>query len=371
MNPFDHDRISRRASIAAPFLQRSAYGLGGLALGTLAARAESPATAGATAGKWPGVIQARTSRSRRSGSFISAWPAGRRSSRRFDWKPELKGLDGQPFPESFTKGQQLAQLQNTVLKARGPFCRVQEVRPDRARRSPSCSRTSAGSPTTSASCARCMTEQINHDPGAGVHEHRLDHQRPAEHGLVAALRPGAETDNLPGFIVLMSRARHGGAQPVSARQWSSGFLPSKFQGIQFQTQGRRGALRRQSRRRLPEHAAAGRRGDQAAQRHARRGARSTRKSHTRIAQYELAFKMQTSVPELTDFQNEPQQMLDMYGVKQPGDGTFASNCLLARRLAERGVRFIQLYHRALGSPRRHRERHADRGARTSTRPAPR
>jgi uncharacterized protein (DUF1501 family) len=67
---------------------------------------------------------------------------------------------------------------------------------------------------------------------------------------------------------------------------------------------------------------------------------------TRIAQYEMAFKMQTSVPELTDFSKESRQMLEMYGVKQPGDGSFASNCLLARRLAERGVRFIQLYHRA-------------------------
>jgi hypothetical protein len=67
---------------------------------------------------------------------------------------------------------------------------------------------------------------------------------------------------------------------------------------------------------------------------------------TRIAQYELAFKMQSSVPELTDFENEPQAMLDLYGVKEPGDGSFASNCILARRLAERGVRMIQLYHRA-------------------------
>ncbi len=67
---------------------------------------------------------------------------------------------------------------------------------------------------------------------------------------------------------------------------------------------------------------------------------------TRIAQYEMAFKMQASVPELTDFKAEPQYVLDAYGVKEPGDGSFASNCLLARRLAERGVRFIQLYHRA-------------------------
>src|SRR6185437_730811 len=68
--------------------------------------------------------------------------------------------------------------------------------------------------------------------------------------------------------------------------------------------------------------------------------------HTRISQYELAFRMQSSVPELTDMSKEPQSTLDMYGVKHPGDGSFASNCLLARRLAERGVRFIQVYHRA-------------------------
>jgi uncharacterized protein (DUF1501 family) len=68
--------------------------------------------------------------------------------------------------------------------------------------------------------------------------------------------------------------------------------------------------------------------------------------HTRISQYELAFRMQTSVPELTDMSKEPQAVREMYGVKEPGDGSFASNCLLARRLAERGVRFIQLYHRA-------------------------
>src|SRR5262249_62204603 len=68
--------------------------------------------------------------------------------------------------------------------------------------------------------------------------------------------------------------------------------------------------------------------------------------HTRIAQYEMAFRMQTSVPELTDFGREPRETLELYGVKEAGDGSFASNCLLARRLAERGVRFIQLYHRA-------------------------
>ncbi|MEI6052531.1 MAG: DUF1501 domain-containing protein, partial [Opitutaceae bacterium] len=124
-----------------------------------------------------------------------------------------------------------------------------------------------------------------------------------------------------------------------------GVLPSRFQGIQFQARGDavhyvgnpEGVCQSTQRqvidevRRMNGLLAAGTYDPEIA---------------TRIAQYELAFKMQTSVPDLTDFKNEPQSMLDLYGVKEPGDGSYASNCLLARRLAERGVRMIQLYHRA-------------------------
>jgi hypothetical protein len=155
---------------------------------------------------------------------------------------------------------------------------------------------------------------------------------------------GAETDNLPGFIVLVSQGKSG-AQPVSARQWSAGFLPSKFQGIQFQSKGdavhyigNPAGVCQSTQRQVVEEV------------QRLNGILATERIdpeiQTRIAQYEMAFKMQSSVPELTDFANEPKEMLEMYGVKTPGDGTFASNCLLARRLAERGVRFIQLYHRA-------------------------
>jgi hypothetical protein len=156
---------------------------------------------------------------------------------------------------------------------------------------------------------------------------------------------GAETENLPGFIVLTSAGQGSGQQPVSARQWSAGFLPSKFQGVQLQTKG------------SPVHYVGNPEGVcQSTQRQVIEeinrlngilaGERVDPEIQTRISQYELAFRMQTSVPELTDFAKEPQSALDLYGVKQPGDGSFASNCLLARRLAERGVRFIQLYHRA-------------------------
>jgi hypothetical protein len=155
---------------------------------------------------------------------------------------------------------------------------------------------------------------------------------------------GAETENLPGFVVLTSAGKTG-LQPVSARQWSSGFLPSRFQGVQFQSKGDpvhyvgnpEGVCQSTQRQVVEE---INRLNGMLAEE------RLDPEIQTRISQYEMAFRMQTSVPELADFSKESKDMLEMYGVKHAGDGSFASNCLLARRLAERGVRFIQLYHRA-------------------------
>ncbi len=251
------------------------------------------------------------------------------------------------FPSRSPKGQQLAQLQNTELKARGPFVRV--------------SRSTARSgieisdlfPHIGRHRGRPLHHPLDADradqprPGARLHEHRLDHQGPAEHGLVAALRP-RRGDGGPARLRRADvRRASTGQQPISARQWSSGFLPSKFQGIQFQSQGRRRPLRRQSRRRLPEHAAAGGRGNQAAQRPAAPRSGSTRRSHTRIAQYEMAFKMQTSRAGADRLERGAAGTCSTCTASSSrATVSFASNCLLARRLAERGVRMIQLYHRA-------------------------
>jgi hypothetical protein len=153
---------------------------------------------------------------------------------------------------------------------------------------------------------------------------------------------GTETDNLPGFIVLTSEGG-GQSQPISSRQWHSGFLPSRFQGVQLHATG------------SPVHyvdnpAGVGRQQQQDIVQAVSR-INSIRNAElndpeiaSRITAYELAFRMQMSVPELTNMSDEPQWVIDKYGCT-PGDGSFASNCLLARRLAERGVRFIQLYHR--------------------------
>jgi len=188
------------------------------------------------------------------------------------------------------------------------------------------------------------TEQINHDPAHAFMNTGTSIKGRPSMGSWVLYGLGAETDDLPGFVVLTSHGK-AGLQPVSARQWSSGFLPSKFQGIQFQSQGDavhyvgnpEGVCQSTQRQVVEE---INRLNGILAEE------RIDPEIQTRISQYELAFKMQTSVPELTEFKKESPETLEMYGLKEPGDGSFASNCLLARRLAERGVRFIQLYHRA-------------------------
>ena len=153
---------------------------------------------------------------------------------------------------------------------------------------------------------------------------------------------GSETQDLPGFVVLTSVGGRN-PQPIASRQWSAGFLPSRHQGVEFNSAGD------------PVHYVSNPKGISSAQQSALVDAinKLDRKRNklvvnpeidTRIAAYEMAFRMQTSVPGLMDISKEPQRVLDLYGAK-PGDGSYASNCLLARRLAERGVRFIQLYHR--------------------------
>jgi hypothetical protein len=154
---------------------------------------------------------------------------------------------------------------------------------------------------------------------------------------------GSEADDLPGFVVLTSLGKGGQAQPIAARQWHSGFLPSRFQGVEFRSKG--DPVLYVSR---PSGVTAGRQRDvlDAVEALNRQEAQIVADPEiaTRIAQYEMAFRMQSSVPELMDLSGESKETLELYGAR-PGDGSFASNCLLARRLAERGVRFIQLYHR--------------------------
>jgi hypothetical protein len=154
---------------------------------------------------------------------------------------------------------------------------------------------------------------------------------------------GSDADDLPGFVVLTSAGKGGQMQPIASRQWGAGFLPSRFQGVHLRGQGdpvlylsRPGGVGPQEQRDVVDTVQALNRIHQAAV--------DDPEITTRISQYEMAFLMQSSVPELMDLSKEPASVLEAYGTKG-ADGSFAANCLLARRLAERGVRFIQLYHR--------------------------
>ena len=274
---------------------------------------------------------------------IFLYQAGRPSHlETFDPKPQLAALHGKPMPESFTKGQQLAQLQGRPLVCFGPqhgFKRFGQSGTELCELFPR-----IGSIVDDVCIIRSMwTEQINHDPA-----HTLMNT-----GSIIASRPsmgswvlyglGSDAEDLPGFVVLVSAGRGGQMQPIAVRQWSSGFLPSRFQGVKLNSIGDP-VLYIKS----PTGMSADIQGDsiQAINQlnKVEYDAVKDPEILTRIAQYEMAFKMQTSVPGLMDMSQEPRNILELYGAK-PGDGSFASNCLLARRLAERGVRFIQLYHR--------------------------
>jgi hypothetical protein len=325
------------------FLHQSSYGLGGIALALVQQRALAAGPGLAKPGHWNGALTAPHLPVKAKRVIFLCMAGGPSQFETFDWKPKLKELHDQPFPESFTKGQQLAQLQNTELKARGSFTSFQKHGQSGIEISDLFPHL-AGQADRLCVIRSMQTEQINHDTAhAFMNTGSIIKGRPSM-GSWLLYGLGAEADNLPGFIVLTSAGKYG-QQPISARQWSSGVLPSRFQGIQFQSKGDavhyignpEGVCQSTQRQVIEEI----QRLNGFLQQE-----QNDPEIATRIAQYEMAFKMQTSVPDLTDFSGETRDTLDHYGVKEPGDGSFASNCLLARRLAERGVRMIQLYHRA-------------------------
>ncbi|MCA9141680.1 MAG: DUF1501 domain-containing protein [Planctomycetales bacterium] len=259
----------------------------------------------------------------------------------FDHKPKLAELDGQPMPDSFTKGQPIAQLQGQRLVCLGPLARFH--RHGQSGQQISDFFPHIGSIADDICIIRSLhTDQINHDPAHTVMNTGTPISGRPSMGSWVLYGLGAETENLPGFVVLTSVGGRN-PQPIATRQWSAGFLPGRLQGIPFHSAGDavhylnspRGVTRDQQGDVVNSIGQLNVLGNRSLQ---------DPEVDTRISQYELAFRMQMSVPELLDFKDEPEHVLDMYGT-QGADGTFAANCLLARRLAERGVRFIHLYHR--------------------------
>ncbi len=258
-----------------------------------------------------------------------------------DPKPTLQRRHGEPMPESITKGQPIAQLQNSKLTCFAP--QFEFPRWGKSGTRISSALPHIGSVADEICVVRSlMTEQINHDPAQTFINSGTSISGRPSMGAWVWYGLGSDCRNLPGFVVLASSGG-GQDQPIAARQWSSGFLPSRYQGVQFQSKGEPVLYLG----RPPGVDAQGQRDvlDAAQALNRKLDARiADPEIATRIQQYEMAFKMQSSVPELMDFSDESKETLDLYGTKG-ADGSFAANCLLARRMAERGVRFIQVYHR--------------------------
>jgi hypothetical protein len=340
MDPATHmAKLTRRA-----FLGRSGGGLGMLALASLLKPqllngGETPKI---STDHWTGVVHPLDFRQRVKRVIYLYMAGGPSHLETFDFKPKLAQMHGQPMPDSFTKGQPIAQLQGQKLNCFAPQHPFKKY--GKTGQEISEIFRHIGSIADDICIIRSMrTEAINHDPAhTFMNTGTTISGRPAMGSwLVYGL--GSDSDNLPGFVVLTSTGKSGQSQPISARQWHSGFLPSRFQGVHFRSTGD------------PVLYVSNPKGVNFDQQHdvvdavqklnrMQNAVVDDPEIATRIAQYEMAFRMQTSVPELMDISSEPKAILDLYGAR-PGDGSFASNCLLARRLAERGVRFIQLYHR--------------------------
>jgi hypothetical protein len=337
MTNLDQIRLHQRRT----FLARIGRGSGAMALASLL----NPSVllgSEPTDSHYPGLITPLHVRAKAKRVIWLGMAGGPSHLETFDYKPTLGEMAGKPMPESFTKGQPIAQLQGQQLKCYPPqwgFKRFGKNGAQICELFPQ-----IGSIVDDICIIRSMTtDAINHDPAHTFMNTGTTISGRPSMGSWVTYGLGSDADNLPGFVVLTSDGRGGQNQPIAARQWSAGFLPSRFQGVQFRSKGDTvlylGSPQGVSRDQQQDVV-------QAVQQ--LNGLQSNLvddpETATRISQYEMAFRMQASVPELMDLSGEPKDILDMYGT-HGSDGSYAANCLLARRLAERGVRFIQLYHR--------------------------
>ena len=264
----------------------------------------------------------------------------------FDYKPQLSKHRGIELPDSVRMGQRITGMtsgQGTLPVAPSIFSFAQHGK--------SGAWVSELLPHTAkivddlAIVKTVHTDAINHDPAITFIQTGSQQPGRPSLGAWASYGLGSENDNLPAFVVLLSQAHAINTdQPLFSRLWSSGFLPSSHQGVRFRSgsdpvlylEDAKG-ISRETRRRMLD--TVGELNRQHAQQY------GDPEIQTRIRQYEMAYRMQTSVPDLMDLSKEPDSTFDLYGPESRKPGTYAANCLLARRLAERNVRFIQLYHR--------------------------
>jgi hypothetical protein len=327
-----HDQMSRRN-----FLGQAGLGIGAAALSTLIPSALfSQENKAVSSGKKPLIPKVRR--------VIYLFQSGAPSQlETFDYKPKLEQMWGQDLPESVRQGQRLTGMssgQRSFPLAASVFkfdqygknrAWVSELLPHHSK-------------ITDDLCfIRSMhTEHINHDPAVTfIQTGNQIGGRPSM-GSWISYGMGSENKNLPAFVVLLSRGR-GGDQPLYAKLWSNGFISSVHQGVVFRSgpdpifylnnpDGIDNTSRRNMLNALTELS------------HDQHKTILDPEINNRVQQYEMAYRMQTSVPETLDISKEPDYIFDMYGPESRIPGTFAANCLLARKLAEKDVRFIQLYH---------------------------
>jgi len=338
MGTNNHKAEQSMAATRRAFLGRTS---GGLAIAALAGLFQSENSTMATDGLPAGINSAPHFPAKAKRVIFLCMAGGPSHLESFDYKPGLEQMHGKPMPESYTANQPIAQLQGQKLVCQAPlipFKRFGESGQQIAEIFPH-----IGSVADELCIINSLhTDQINHDPAHTVMNTGTSISGRPSMGSWVTYGLGSESANLPGFVVLTSKGGRN-PQPIATRQWHSGFLPGRFQGIQFNSTGDpvhfvnnpAGVNRTQQQRVIEVITGLNGIRDQLV---------DNPEIRTRIQQYELAFRMQQSVPELMDISQESQETLDMYGVSG-ADGSYAYNCLLARRLAESGVRFIHLYHR--------------------------
>ncbi len=320
------------------FLRKTSLGLGAAALGTLLG---GNAKAGATDPRL-GLLENPHFVPKAKRIIYLFQSGGPSQLETFDYKPRLEQMHGEELPDSVRKGQRLTGMsadQSSLPLAGSHFkfaqhgqtgTWVSELMPHTAK-------------VVDDLCfiKSMHTDAINHDPAITFFQ--TGSQQPGRPSIGSWLSYGlgSDNENLPSFIVLVSK--NAGGQPLYARLWGNGFLPSMHQGVQFRS-GKDPVLFLKNPEGFDHH---DRRQmlDYLGKLHKLQfDALGDPEITSRIAQYEMAYRMQTSVPDVMDLSDEPDWVFDMYGPDARDPGTYAANCLMARRLAERDVKFIQLYH---------------------------
>ncbi len=338
----NHLHLTRRE-----FFGRGACGLGTAALAYLlgsegTARAAPEVVARTQTGGLPGLPHFAPKAKRVIYLFMNGAPT---HVELFDYKPRLRELHGKPVPETYIAGKRFSTMTGSpkgklLLAPVEPFSRHGKCGAWVSRFLPY----TAGIVDDLCFIKSMHTDAVNHAPAISFLLSGAQLPGRPTLGAWMAYGLGSEADNLPAFVVMTSVSKGTTCGQIFYDfYWGSGFLPSRFQGVQFRGSGdpvlylsNPEGISRETRRELLD--------DVARLNELKLQEFGDPEIATRVAQYEMAFKMQASVPELADISREPQAVLDLYGPQVREPGTFAHNCLIARRLVERGVRCVQLMH---------------------------